>query len=115
MYQDGCYSVAGAHWTRFDDKKFEQALVLIPDRWLRIADHVGRSAAEVVEHYSLLVSDDYDIDSGRVDLPTYHDDSLFVGGEDSGRFRSAAVGRSNMGMARGRKALLGPKKNTGCF
>ncbi|CAL1407940.1 unnamed protein product [Linum trigynum] len=99
--KDGCYSVAGAEWTRFDDKKFEQALVLFPDdspdRWLRIAEHVGRSAAEVVEHYDLLVRDVYDIDSGRVNLPTYLDDSSFAGGEDSGQISFGVGGKAKHG------------------
>ncbi|CAN0824388.1 Transcription factor SRM1 [Linum grandiflorum] len=76
MYQE---PFSDDHWTRSDDKKFEQALVFFPedspDRWLNIARHIGRPVAQVVEHYDLLLRDVYEIDSGRVDLPAYNDDA----------------------------------------
>ncbi|XP_038680153.1 transcription factor DIVARICATA [Tripterygium wilfordii] len=67
-------------WTRFEDKLFEQALVMypeeLPDRWQKIAAHVpGKTCQEVMEHYEDLVHDVLQIDSGNVDLPSYADDS----------------------------------------
>ena len=48
----------------------------LPDRWERIAEMVpGRSPKEVLEHYETLVHDVLEIDSGRVELPSYVDDS----------------------------------------
>lgn len=73
-------SMQATMWTRLEDKLFERALVMVPedypDRWLRIAECVpGKSPREVREHYEDLVRDVLDIDSGRVELPTYADDS----------------------------------------
>ncbi|XP_020212063.1 transcription factor SRM1 [Cajanus cajan] len=67
-------------WTRFHDKLFERALLAVPedmpDRWQKIADQVpGKSAAEVRDHYDALVHDVFEIDSGRVEVPSYVDDS----------------------------------------
>lgn len=46
-----------------------------PNRWLRIAGLIpGKSPAEVSYHYDALVSDLLDIDSGRVELPSYAED-----------------------------------------
>ncbi|KAL6289199.1 transcription factor DIVARICATA [Prunus avium] len=72
---------ASAPWTRFEDKLFEQALVRfsedLPDRWERIAEEVpGKTPEEVLEHYETLVHDVLEIDSGRVELPSYADDSV---------------------------------------
>ncbi|XP_050386024.1 transcription factor DIVARICATA [Argentina anserina] len=69
-----------ARWTRAEDKLFEQALVSfsegLPDRWERIAEMVpGKSVEEVLEHYETLLHDVVEIDSGRVELPSYADDS----------------------------------------
>ncbi|KAL5568625.1 hypothetical protein UlMin_025200 [Ulmus minor] len=66
-------------WTREEDKLFEQLLVKfseeLPDRWERIAWHLpGRSPGEVMVHYNDLVHDVLEIDSGRVELPSYADD-----------------------------------------
>lgn len=71
-------------WSRFEDKLFEQALVVfpeeLPDRWQRIADELpGRSPVEVREHYDALVHDVCEIDSGRIELPSYVDDSAESG------------------------------------
>ncbi|KAG7026935.1 Protein RADIALIS-like 6, partial [Cucurbita argyrosperma subsp. argyrosperma] len=68
-------------WTRHQDKIFEHALVMVPEnspnRWMKIAGLVpGKSAAEVRDHYDALVSDVQKIDSGRVELPNYADESL---------------------------------------
>ncbi|PRQ56395.1 putative transcription factor MYB/SANT family [Rosa chinensis] len=72
---------SSARWTRPEDKLFEQALVRfsddLPDRWERIAEMVpGKSAEEVLEHYETLVHDVVEIDSGRVELPSYADDTV---------------------------------------
>lgn len=71
-------------WSRFEDKVFENALVLfpedLPDRWQRIAGELpGRSPAEVKEHYDDLVHDVCEIDSGRVELPSYVHESAETG------------------------------------
>lgn len=68
-------------WTRQQDKIFEHALVMVPEnspnRWIKIAALVpGKSAAEVRDHFDALVSDVQKIDSGRVELPSYADDSV---------------------------------------
>ncbi|CAK9320466.1 unnamed protein product [Citrullus colocynthis] len=67
-------------WTRHQDKLFEHAVVMVPEnspnRWVKIAALVpGKSAADVRYHYDVLVSDVLNIDSGRVELPSYADDS----------------------------------------
>lgn len=73
-----------SEWTRYHDKLFERALLVVPedlpDRWERIADQVpGKSPAEVREHYEALVHDVFEIDSGRVEVPSYVDDSASDG------------------------------------
>lgn len=80
MAQQAAAAAAASQWTRMEDKLFERALVLVPedfpDRWLRIAECVpGKSPREVREHYEDLVRDVLEIDSGRVELPSYTDDS----------------------------------------
>lgn len=71
---------SSTQWTRSDDKLFEEALVVVPadlpDRWQRVADHVpGKSPREVKDHYEALVHDVLEIDSGRVELPSYGEES----------------------------------------
>ncbi|XP_014512566.1 transcription factor DIVARICATA [Vigna radiata var. radiata] len=71
--------VQPTEWTRYHDKLFERALLLVPedlpDRWNQIAVHVpGKTPAEVREHYDALVHDVFEIDSGRVEVPSYVDD-----------------------------------------
>ncbi|TYJ18273.1 hypothetical protein E1A91_A09G112700v1 [Gossypium mustelinum] len=94
MYQDNNHyngdplfieSVAAAttHWTRVEDKVFEQCLVLFPegisDRWEKIAEQIpGKSAKEVEQHFHMLVYDVYEIDAGRVQVPQYADDSVML-------------------------------------
>lgn len=73
-------------WTRDDDKLFEHGLVLYPensaDRWQLIADHVpGKTADDIMAHYDDLVHDVYEIDSGRIDLPSYTDDPVELEGD----------------------------------
>ncbi|VFQ63887.1 unnamed protein product [Cuscuta campestris] len=67
-------------WSRYEDKVFEQALVLFPDgddRWQRIADQIpGKTVGDVIAHYEALIHDVGEIDSGRVELPTYPDGSF---------------------------------------
>lgn len=82
MYQDpnAFHSSSSTHWNRLEDKLFEHALVLfpdeVPDRWQRIADQIpGKSPRDVKEHYEVLVHDVTEIDSGRVELPCYADES----------------------------------------
>ncbi|XP_068344626.1 transcription factor DIVARICATA-like [Pyrus communis] len=80
-------SAASTPWTRLEDKVFEQALVRfpedLPDRWERIAGELpGKTPKEVLEHYEDLVHDVLEIDSGRVNLPSYADESM-VGWEDT--------------------------------
>ncbi|OWM73638.1 transcription factor DIVARICATA-like [Punica granatum] len=63
-------------WSLYEDKLFEQALVVFPEetpnRWEMIARGVpGKSAAEVWQHYEDLVHDVMEIDCGRVKLPSY--------------------------------------------
>jgi len=68
-------------WSRYEDKLFEDALVMFPEdvigRWQKIAASVpGKTAEEVRNHYELLVHDLVLIDSGRVELPSYADDGV---------------------------------------
>ncbi|KAL5735197.1 hypothetical protein ACOSP7_033058 [Xanthoceras sorbifolium] len=84
MYQDdddnsNSFLMTRTEWNRLEDKLFEQALVMfpeeLPDRWFKIASQLpGKSPTEVREHYDALVHDIYEIDSGRVELPSYADD-----------------------------------------
>ncbi|GMH11227.1 hypothetical protein Nepgr_013068 [Nepenthes gracilis] len=67
-------------WTRVEDKVFEEALVIYPEedpyRWTKISGQIpGKSPAEVRDHYDDLVHDVLEIDSGRIELPSYSDDS----------------------------------------
>ncbi|PSR92951.1 Transcription factor DIVARICATA like [Actinidia chinensis var. chinensis] len=76
----GNSSATQSAWTRFEDKVFEHALVVFPeemaDRWEKIADRLpGKSAVEVRAHFEALVDDVLEIDSGRVELPSYSDES----------------------------------------
>ncbi|GFZ11233.1 duplicated homeodomain-like superfamily protein [Actinidia rufa] len=73
-------SATQSAWTRFEDKVFEHALVAfpeeVPDRWANIAGRLpGKSPEEVRAHYEALVHDVLEIDSGRVELPSYSDES----------------------------------------
>ncbi|XP_071710524.1 transcription factor SRM1-like [Rutidosis leptorrhynchoides] len=83
MYQqeDTDWAIAAeSTWTRYEDKLFEEALVLYPDdvigRWQKIADAVpGKTVDQVRAHYDVLVHDLLQIDSGQVELPSYSDDA----------------------------------------
>lgn len=90
-------------WTRFEDKLFEQALVMFPegiaDRWQKIAGRVpGKLADDVKAHYDTLVHDVFEIDSGRVELPTYSDDDSF--GWESTELSASQI---SFGSAKGNK------------
>ncbi|KAE8691727.1 Transcription factor DIVARICATA [Hibiscus syriacus] len=71
---DNCLSSA---WSWHQDKLFEQALVMFsddqsPDRWEKIAAQVpGKSVMEVKKHYHDLEHDVLEIESGRIELPSY--------------------------------------------
>ncbi|KAJ0266412.1 hypothetical protein HA466_0004260 [Hirschfeldia incana] len=71
--------MASSQWTRSEDKMFEHALVIFPEgspnRWEIIAGQLQKSTDEVREHYEALVHDVIEIDSGRVHVPDYVDDS----------------------------------------
>lgn len=75
------FESSSSAWSREQDKMFERALVLIPeeapDRWERVAAEVpGKDPTEVREHYEVLVYDVLEIDSGRVEVPSYTEDSF---------------------------------------
>ncbi|XP_058087637.1 transcription factor SRM1-like [Magnolia sinica] len=87
MFRDDYLAMMGPNrpvstpWSRGQDKQFERALVLIPeetpDRWTKIASHLpGKSSWEVREHYEVLVHDVSEIDSGRIEVPSYADESV---------------------------------------
>ena len=115
---------AESTWTRYEDKLFEDALVMFPDdvigRWQKIAEAVPNKTAEQVRaHYEVLVHDLLQIDSGQVELPSYTDDD----GEDSflswdPELRASQI---SFGMAKGskhgdgerKKGTPWTKKNTG--
>lgn len=68
---------ASSAWSWHQDKLFERALVMFsndesPNRWEKIAVQVpGKSAADVRRHYEDLEHDVLEIESGRVELPSY--------------------------------------------
>ncbi|KAL8504928.1 hypothetical protein ACS0TY_016212 [Phlomoides rotata] len=76
-------SSTAAPWSRHEDKIFEKALLEFPegidDRWWRIAEFLpGRSPDEIREHYEALLYDIREIDSGRIELPNYSDESASI-------------------------------------
>ncbi|KAI3783665.1 hypothetical protein L1987_42751 [Smallanthus sonchifolius] len=103
---------AESTWTRYEDKQFEEALVMYPDdligRWQKIADAVpGKTAEQVRAHYEVLVHDLLQIDSGQVELPSYADD-----GDDSvlswdPELRASQI---SFGMSKGAKHGDGERK-----
>lgn len=106
-------------WTRPEDKAFERALVVFPEgtpeRWRRIAGLVpGRSAEEVRAHYEALVEDVFEIDSGRVELPGYSDESdasWEEGGESAPAAGQISFGGTAVG-ARRKRCEFDRKKGT---
>ncbi|KAG8390803.1 hypothetical protein BUALT_Bualt01G0121500 [Buddleja alternifolia] len=80
-------SDAAMTWSRQEDKIFEKGLVQFPDgvddRWRKIADYLpDKSADDVRVHYEALLYDISEIDSGRVQLPCYSDESEALGWDD---------------------------------
>lgn len=65
------------NWTRQQNKKFEEALVMYDkdnsgEKWHKIARYVGgKSVEEVRRHYDLLLKDITQIENGQVPLPNY--------------------------------------------
>ncbi|KAF6134745.1 hypothetical protein GIB67_002146 [Kingdonia uniflora] len=94
----GDYS--SSSWTRDQDKLFEHALLVVPEkspnRWQIIASHVpGKSWVEVRDHFERLVYDVGEIDAGRVDLPSYGDDSGSDGDDDDESFETVSWDRAS--------------------
>ncbi|KAI8539655.1 hypothetical protein RHMOL_Rhmol09G0199800 [Rhododendron molle] len=94
-------------WTRPEDKAFEHALVVFPDgtsdRWRRIADQLpGKSPEEVRAHYEALVDDVFEIDSGRVELPSYSDESDVGSGWEEGESAASQISFGGTGVRRKR-------------
>lgn len=109
---------AAASWNRQEDKVFEKALVEFPegigDRWRKIAEFLpGKSSDEVKAHYEALLYDITEIDSGRVELPSYSDESASLGW-DNERARSRMPGQISFGSPgnRGRHSEVERKKGT---
>lgn len=95
-----------AAWSWIEDKIFEDALVKFPEgvvnRWRRIAQCLpGKSLDDVIAHYEALLYDVGQIDSGRVELPSYSD-------EREERFGLMGTGRNSFG------SLGGNVKRTQC-
>ncbi|KAL8159661.1 hypothetical protein V2J09_001198 [Rumex salicifolius] len=89
-------------WTRTDDDLFEAAVAKFDDennlyRWQMIAGEVpGKSPEEIRVHYQGLVHDVAMIESGRVELPVYSDDSgSSWAGREADSPRSTRVGSGN--------------------
>ncbi|KAL6503678.1 hypothetical protein OROGR_025601 [Orobanche gracilis] len=85
----------GASWSRQEDKLFEKALVEFPDgvdnRWSRISEILpGKSPGEVREHYEALLYDVAEIESGRVELPCYSDETASLDSDNHPRSRMSA-------------------------
>ncbi|KAI3456787.1 hypothetical protein Pfo_013450 [Paulownia fortunei] len=75
----GCNSEAeNSRWTWEEDKQFENSLVEFPEdfpnRWEQIAARLGtKSAAEVEQHYAVLLDDVRAIEAGLIESPEYAD------------------------------------------
>ncbi|KAI3470630.1 hypothetical protein Pfo_027293 [Paulownia fortunei] len=100
-------NTAAASWSRQEDKLFEKALVEFPDgvddRWRRIAEFLpGKSPDEVKAHYEALLYDIAEIDSGRVELPCYSDESASLGWDE--RARSRMPGQISFGSPGGNRS-----------
>ncbi|KAK6154492.1 hypothetical protein DH2020_008740 [Rehmannia glutinosa] len=73
----GCDSEADkSNWTWEENKQFEDGLVEFPggcpNRWERISARLGtKSAAEVEQHFAVLLDDVAAIEAGLIDLPEY--------------------------------------------
>ncbi|KAL2236176.1 UNVERIFIED_CONTAM: Protein RADIALIS-like 3, partial [Sesamum indicum] len=106
---------AAAVWSQQEDKILEQALVEFPEgidhRWRRIAEFLpGKSPDEVRLHYEALLHDIVEIDSGRVELPGYSDESAPLGWDEA---RPRAPGQISFGGGnRSRHSEVERKKGT---
>ncbi|PIM98538.1 hypothetical protein CDL12_28985 [Handroanthus impetiginosus] len=68
----------GSSWTWEENKQFEDCLVEFgddyPDRWSAIAAKLGtKTAAEVEQHYAVLLEDLDAIEAGLIEPPKYPD------------------------------------------
>ncbi|KAH7854510.1 hypothetical protein Vadar_014642 [Vaccinium darrowii] len=98
----GDSSATESAWTKYEDKEFERALVVFPeeiaDRWEKIAERIpGKSAGEVRAHYEALVQDVYEIDSGRVELPSYPDESALGWDAETSQISFGSGGKNRHG------------------
>ncbi|KAI8007281.1 Transcription factor SRM1 [Camellia lanceoleosa] len=111
---------SSSSWTKFEDKVFEQALVMFPEemaeRWEMIAEQIpGKSPEEVRAHYEALVHDVLEIDSAESNCRV----TPMIGGMSPSlrrvRSRLGPRRRRRLSTARpiGRKEPRGRKKNTG--
>ncbi|GAB2276892.1 hypothetical protein Dimus_011603 [Dionaea muscipula] len=105
----------GLRWTRVEDKVFEEALVSFdhedPNRWSKIAAQIpGKSSADVRAHYEALVHDVLEIDSGRVELPSYSDDDVGYWWHQDHPESAAAGSGSQISFAGHRKHSEGERK-----
>ncbi|KAH6829657.1 Duplicated homeodomain-like superfamily protein [Perilla frutescens var. hirtella] len=110
-------SCATVEWSRQEDKIFEKALVEFPegvgDRWRKIAEYLpAKSPEEVKAHYEALLYDIAEIDSGRVELPSYSDESGSIGWENE-RARSRAPGQISFGSPGNRSRHLEVERKKG--
>ncbi|KAL0303678.1 UNVERIFIED_CONTAM: Transcription factor SRM1 [Sesamum radiatum] len=118
-------TMANTAWSWSDDKIFENALVEFPEgvenRWQKIADCLpGKSPDGVRVHYTTLVYDIGQIESGMIQLPSYSDDdrgNVEQVGSSSVRRRSSFAAcptpRPAFRGRKGKRAGLGRKRNTG--
>ncbi|GAB2211877.1 hypothetical protein Droror1_Dr00025216 [Drosera rotundifolia] len=94
--------VPSPRWTRKEDKVFEEALVHFddedPQRWSKIASLIpGKSASDARDHYEALVHDVMEIDSGRVEIPNYSDETAGSWWHEEEEERMAGGGRIEFG------------------
>ncbi|KAG8380605.1 hypothetical protein BUALT_Bualt03G0103500 [Buddleja alternifolia] len=79
---NGCKIEAeNSRWTWEEDKHFENSLIEFPEdcpnRWEKIAARLGtKSAAEVEQHYVVLLDDVTAIEAGLIDSPEYADKNV---------------------------------------
>ncbi|XP_074575990.1 transcription factor MYBS1-like [Curcuma longa] len=99
---------AAEKWRREDDKSFENALATVASRpeengdggawWEMIAARVpGKTAAEVRQHYEVLLEDVKAIEAGRVPVPRYAGEEAAPSGSGSPRAKERHRRDSNGG------------------
>ncbi|KAG8365168.1 hypothetical protein BUALT_Bualt18G0076300 [Buddleja alternifolia] len=81
-----CEPRENCRWTWEENKQFEDSLVEFtedcPYRWEMIAARLRtKSAAEVAQHYAVLLDDVAAIEAGLIDPPEYADDGVFRSSE----------------------------------